>query len=108
MEKIVQTLLLVIPQEQEGALENVMLSAIAENPYDSNIVEEAGAFVQQMRQEASNYISSDRLQLKAHLGVTWAIQFPEKVFSLIDEQINSVRWEEYEVLEECFGMLKEM
>lgn len=42
------------------------------------------------------------------LGVTWAIQFPEKVFSLIDEQINSVQWERYDVLKKCFGMLEEL
>ena len=58
-----------------------------------------------MRTEAGRYISTDRLQLKAHLGVTWAVQYPEKVFSVIDEQIKSVRWEKYDTLKECFGLL---
>jgi hypothetical protein len=48
------------------------------------------------------------LELKAHLGVTWAVQYPEKVFSVIDEQIKSVRWEEYAALKECFGILCEI
>ena len=98
-------MLLVIPREYHGALESVMLEAIAENPYDKNIVEKTDAFVQQMRIEAGQYIATDRLQLKAKLGVTWAIQFPEKVFSLIDEQIRSVVWEKYEVLRKCFEEL---
>lgn len=108
IEKKIQLLLLVIPKEQSGALETVMLSAISENPYDKNIVDKTAAFVQQMKMEADKYISTERLQLKAHLGVTWAIQFPEKVFSLIDEQINSVQWEKYEVLKKCFGILNEL
>lgn len=104
----IQVLLLVIPKEHAGALETVMLSAISENSYDKNIVEKAAGFVEQMRVEADRYIFNERLQLKANLGVTWAIQYPEKVFSLIDEQIRSVKWEEYAVLKECFGILCEI
>lgn len=85
-----------------------MLNAISENPYDRNIVEQTKKFVQQMRMEAGQYILTDRLQLKAHLGVTWAVQFPEKVFSRIDEQIKNVQWEKYEILQQCFEMLKEI
>lgn len=108
IEKTIELLLVIIPKEHSGALENVMLSAISEDSYDKNIVEKAAAFIEQMRIEADKYLSTERLQLKAHLGVTWAVQFPEKVFSMIDEQINSVRWEEYETLKECFGILKEL
>lgn len=79
---------------------------ISENPYDRNIVNMADAFLKQMRVAASKYISSDRLQLKAHLGVTWAVQYPEKVFSLIDQQIKSVHWEDSQVLRDCFAELE--
>ena len=108
MEKKVELLLAVIPKEHAGALETVLLDAISEDSYDKNIVDKTAAFVRQMRTEADRYISTDRLQLKAHLGVTWAVQFPEKVFSMIDERINSVQWEKYEVLKECFGILNEL
>lgn len=36
--------------------------------YDKNIVDKTAVFVQQMRLEADKYISTERLQLKAHLG----------------------------------------
>lgn len=108
MKKKVQLLLLIIPKEHSGALETIMLSAISEDPYDKNIVDKSSVFIQKMKKEADKYISSERLLLKAHLGVTWAVQFPEKVFSMIDEQINSVQWERYDVLKECFGILNEL
>ena len=108
MEKSFSTLLVVIPHEQQGALETAMLAAIAEDPYDKSIVEKTGAFASQMRKEASRYISTDRLKLKAHLGLTWAVQYPEKVFSLIDEQIRTVKWEESETLRLCFAALVEI
>lgn len=91
-----------------GALETVMLDAISENAYDKNIVKKAAMFVQEMRKEADKYISTDRLMLKAHLGVTLAVQFPEKTFSLIDELIHNIQWEKYAVLKDCFGILEEI
>lgn len=108
IERSLELLLVVVPKKYLGALETVLLDAISEEPYDKNIVEKATAFVRQMRTEASKYIWSDRLQLKAQLGVTWAVQFPEKVFRRIDEQIKNVQWEKYEVLKECFNSLEDI
>ena len=51
MQKELQLLLLVIPTEHAGALENVMLDAIAEDAYDKNIVDKTEVFVKQMRKE---------------------------------------------------------
>ena len=108
IDREVSILLTIIPKEQQGALETVMLDAISEDPYDKNIVDCAGDFAAKMRDEAARYISSDRLQLKAHLGLTWAVQYPEKVFSLIDEQIRNIPWEKSEVLAGCFEKLIEI
>jgi hypothetical protein len=104
-EKKIGMLLVVIPVEHQGALENVLLDAISEDPYDANIVDLVTQFVKTMREEAGKYITSDRKELKARLGVTWAVQYPEKVFKLINEQIQSVPWEESEVLKRCFEEL---
>lgn len=100
-----ELLLVIIPSEHQGALETIMLDAICEDPYDKNIVDKVDYFVKQMRFDASKYIKSDRLQLKAKLSVTWAIQSPEKVFSTLDELIRSVKWDTYDSLKECFSML---
>lgn len=106
MEQIIDALLVVVPTEHQGALETIMLDSISENPYDSQIVKKCGSFVKEMRKTASKYIRSNRLELKAHLGVTWAVQYPEKVFRLINEQIQSVAWEKSEVLHQCFAQLE--
>ncbi len=104
--QVLDTLLVVVPTEHQGALETIMLDSISEDPYDSIIVDKCGAFVREMRKTASKYISSNRQELKAHLGVTWAVQYPEKVFRLINEQIQSVAWEKSEVLHRCFAQLE--
>lgn len=105
-EKKIESLLVIIPKGHAGALETVLLDSISEDPYDAIIVKRSGEFVKEMRETASKYICSDRDELKAHLGVTWAIQYPEKVFKLINEQIISVEWEKYEVIHECFAQLE--
>lgn len=106
MKQCMECLLLVIPKGQQGALEKVMLSAISEDPYDKVIVDRCKSFVQGIRPDAAKYISSDRLQLKAHLSTVWAIQSPDKAFDFIDQQIQSVPWEKYRTLRDCFGMLE--
>jgi len=106
MEIYREFLLLIIPETHMGALETVMLDAISEDEYDRSIVDLCKQFVADMRTKADKYISNSRLQLKAELGVTWAIQYPEKVFSLINEVIESVPWETYETLRECFKPLE--
>lgn len=108
MDKKIETLLLVIPAEHQGALENVMLDAISEDPYDQNIVDKCASFVAAIRPEANRYITTDRLQLKANLSTVWAIQSPEKAFDFIDAQIKAVQWEKYETLNHCFGILKDI
>ena len=106
--KTLDFLLLVIPLDQQGALETLLLEAISEDEYDKNIVNKSRAYVDDIAQEASRYIGKRRLVLKAYLGVTWAIQSPQKVFKFIDEQLRSVRWEDSEVLSRCFHRIVEI
>ena len=106
MEKTLESMLLVIPTDQQGALETVMLSAISEDPYDKNIVDQCSDFVEGIKDEADRYITTERLLVKAKLSTVWAIQSPQKVFEFIDEQIKAVEWEKSEVLRECFVVLE--
>lgn len=105
-EVFVDFLLIVIPADKEGALETLLLEAISEKDYDKAIVKRNIAYLDEIQPIAAEYIHKNRLKLKACLGVTWAIQYPEKIFSFIDEQIRSVKWEESQVLAQCFQQLK--
>lgn len=101
-ETVVDFLLLAVPHEQQGALETLLLDAISEDEYDRNIVEKSRLFVDKIAPEAGRYIGKRRLVLKAYLGVTWAVQSPQKVFDFIDEQLRTVEWEKSKILEKCF------
>ncbi len=101
----VDFLLLAIPENEQGALETLLLRTISEDEYDKNIVDRSCCFVDELAPEAKKYIGKRRLQLKAYLGVTWAIMSPQKVFEFIDDQIRMVPWETSELLKECFQEL---
>ena len=101
-------LLLIIPHNHQGALEALLLDAVSEDDYDRNIVEKSRAYVDRIAPEAERYIGKQRLKQKAYLGVTWAIQSPQKVFHHIDEQIRAVRWERSVILDQCFSHLREI
>ena len=107
-EKVVDFLLLIIPSDKEGALETTLMDAIAEVEYDRAIVESSTKFVASIAPIASKYIGKNRLKLKACLGVIWSIQSPEKIFSFIDEQIRMVKWEDSELISQCFSKLREI
>lgn len=108
MQQVVSVLLLTIPVEKEGALETLLMDAIGEKPEDKAIVERCQSFVDEMVPIATQYLTSRRLQLKSKLSVIWAIQSPQKVFKFIDEQLQSVEWENSSVLRSCFRELLEI
>lgn len=101
----VDFLLLAIPEDKEGALETLLLEAICEDEYNRKIVDRCKVYIDEIGPMAIKYIGKNRLKLKATLGVTWSIQYPEKIFSFIDQQIRSVKWEDSRVLEQCFREL---
>ena len=104
-EASVEFLLLAIPMDKEGALETLLIDSIASHEYDKPIVEKSKAYIADVEPLATKYIGKTRLKLKALLGVIWATQCPEMIFSFIDEQIRSVKWEDSKILTECFSEL---
>jgi hypothetical protein len=104
----IQTLSIVIPTNKQGALETVLLDAISEDAYDKVIVNKSKTFIDLIRKNAEKYISTDRLALKAHLSAVFAVMSPEKTFDFVDELMQSVEWEKYQVLKECFGELRKI
>ena len=81
------------------------MDALSEEPYKKNLIDKSQTFVDEIVPEASEIISTERLKLKTKLGVSLAVLYPEKVFSLIDEQLKSVHWEDSIILKETFSQL---
>ena len=81
------------------------MDALSEDTYKKNLINKSQTFVDQIAPEATEIISTERLKLKTKLGVSLAVLYPERVFSLIDEQLKSVSWEKSEILSKVFKTL---
>lgn len=104
----INTLLLIVPTESEGALETILLKSISENSYDKVIVEDVEKFINSNKSKYNKYLFNNRLLLKSKLGIVFAIMSPQKVFTFIDEIIKSVDWEKSALLLELFEKLGEI
>ena len=107
-EATIEKLCVIIPRENQGALETLLMDALSEDTYKKNLINKSQAFVDEIAPEAAEIISTERLKLKTKLGVSLAVLYPEKVFSLIDEQLKSVSWEKSEILSKTFKTLIEI
>lgn len=99
----VEFLLTVIPQRGQGALETVLMDALAEQAQGDIIVSSGKSFVDSL--PANEYLPTDRLKLKAKLGVALSIFYPDKVFSQFDQQLQIVDWGQSATLAECLSEL---
>ena len=108
IETTVDTLCIIIPNDRQGALENLLMDALSEDTYKKNLIDKSKSFVDLVTPEATKIISTERLKLKTKFGVSLAVLYPEKTFSLIDEQLKSIQWEKSIILAETFEKLLEI
>lgn len=101
-------LLNIIPIDNQGALETLLLQSIAEKDDDKVIVDKSVDFVEGIKDDSSKYLKNKRLVLKAKLGTVFAIMSPQKVFSFIDEIIKSVEWEKSEKIFNTFEHFEDL
>ncbi len=108
IDRTIEILGLVIPFDQDGALETVLLDSLREDENKKEIVENSENFVEQIKDVAKEFVYNPRMELKAKLGVTFAVLSPMKVFSFIDEIIRTVEWEESPHITRLFEKIIEL
>lgn len=105
VDRTIDVLGLVIPFDSDGALENVLLDSLKEEENKKEVVERSENFVDQVKDSAKEFIVNPRMELKAKLGVTFAVLSPMKVFSFIDEIIRTVEWDRSENITRIFDKI---
>ena len=98
-------LLMVVPFEEEGAMETFLLNAIArENKYDKSMIEACNEFVERVDPER-RYLSGRRLVTKAKFDAYFSIRTAASQFRERQNILKGIKWEEYTVLQEAFQLL---
>ena len=103
-----RVLLLIIPFEEEGALETFLLKAIASNDkYDNEIIEKGNDFVETVDPE-KRYLTKRRYVTKSKLDVYFSIRTSVEQFAERQSILKSINWEEYEYIQDSFKKLREL
>lgn len=105
-----QLLLLIIPFDENGALETFLLSSIAKaDSYDAEIIRKANDFVDNADPQ-SKYLNHRGFVTKAKLYAYFAIRIEPSVNQFRQRQdiLKSVPWEQYETVRDCFKELRKL
>lgn len=101
-------LLLVIPFEENGALETFLLNAISQNDeYDKEIINKGNIFVDEIDSE-KRYLNRRRYITKAKFDVYFSVRTSVEQFTERQNILRNINWEEYEEIQESFKKLKEL
>ena len=99
--------LLLIPLDQQGALETFMLNALSENlPDNKETIGQVETFISDFKSEV--YLRKRRERIKAKFGTSMAIFAPDKSLKSMKEIINSVNWEKFDTTKKQFKMVEEI
>ena len=101
-------LLLMIPFEENGAMETFLLNAIADkDSYDKTIIEQCNQFVDQIDPE-KRYLTSRRYSTKAKFDTYFSIRTPIEQYAERQSIVKNVKWEEYNHIQTAFQKLGEL
>lgn len=103
----IQLLPIVIPPSSRGALETFLMDCIgSQTPEDEQLVTASREFITSLPDEP--YLAEHRNRPKATLGAILSVISPDWVFSVLDERIRRVGWEEIELALNAYGKLDEL
>lgn len=105
-----ELLLLIIPFDENGALETFLLCSIAKaDSYDAEIIRKANDFVDNADPQLK-YLNHRGFVTKAKLYAYFAIRIEPSVNQFRQRQdiLKSVPWEQYENIRDCFKELRNL
>ena len=94
MKSDLETLYLLVPTSENGALETFALKAISKNDiYAKEVIEQVRLFIKDFHSD--KYLTHQREKIKAELSVSISVFSPDKAFHTMDEYLKSIHWEDY-------------
>lgn len=101
-------LLLMIPFEEEGALETFLLNALSQgNEYDGEIIRQGNEFVDHADPQ-NKYLCKRRYRTKAKFDVFFCIRTALEQFEQRRSVLREIPWEDYEAVHSSFEKLRDL
>lgn len=101
-------LLLIIPFEENGAMETFLLNSIRNNDaYDKTIIDECNQLVDRVDPD-KRYLTSRRYVTKAKFDTYFSIRTPVEQYTERQNILKNVKWEQYNHIQTAFHKLGEL
>lgn len=94
-----------IPEKETGAIETIMLEALATDTIEEDIIEDSKNFILEIAQKQNRYLQKKSLVAKAIFNTYFAIRTPEEKYDERARVLKAYDWEKNEVLNNSFNFL---
>lgn len=104
---LVHIIPIIIPFDEHGAIETVLMNGIAEQNEGKIIVEEAEKYVDKIKDNSNivTYLKHERDKLKAKFSAVMAIINPDKSTETMNSILVSNEWEKLDEIRMHFGII---
>lgn len=100
--------IMLIPFDENGALETYLLSCISKNDaYDKTIIDKGNTFVE-MIDPQKKYLNHRRLLIKSKFDVYFSVRTASDQFSERRDILKSVAWEQYDDIRKDFSVFNDL
>jgi len=100
--KNICTYLLIIPANEKGALERVIINALNDNPQETDLIQAVGHFIDCLKMELLPELNKTNKANKATVGTFFSVRNPQYAMRAFAIYISEIDWTQSESLKELF------
>ena len=100
--KSINTYLLVVPADENGALERVIINTLKDIPEEADLIKEVTTFIDSLKAETVPELSQTNKSDKATVGTFFSIKNPQNAMRSFVTFISKIDWSSSESLRQLF------
>lgn len=100
--KIVNTYLLIIPANEKGALERVIINALNDIPSETALIQEVVQFIDSLKAELVPELNQTNKANKATVGTFFSVRYPKEAMRKFGVVVSKIDWSESASLRQLF------
>jgi MinD-like ATPase involved in chromosome partitioning or flagellar assembly len=98
----VNTYLLIIPENENGALERVIINALNDIPEEKNLIQEVTDFIDSLKLELVPDLNQVNKSNKATVGTFFSVRNPQNAMRAFSIIISKIDWSKSESIRKLF------
>lgn len=100
--KSIGTYLLVIPANEKGALERVIINALGDIPEEAEITQEVIRFIDNLKENFLEELKQTNKANKATVGTFFSVRYPKNAMRSFGTFVSKIDWSKSDSLRELF------